>query len=132
MISFDYDKLLNAVIYFRRFPFSAVDSCVYTSDKHFVRSLIHINCTTLSAPVDDLLPELHSDERHRSLYCFRRHISQSDLDTDQNCFLSPREPVITQSVLKLRQFLESKSGFEGCFAYPINVFIVYLKRRSTL
>ena len=41
MISFDYDKLLNAVIYFCCFPryiLSTVDLCVYTSDKHFVRS----------------------------------------------------------------------------------------------
>lgn len=41
MISFDYDKLLNAVIFFccfLRYILSTVDLRVYTWDKHFVRS----------------------------------------------------------------------------------------------
>ena len=42
MILFDYDKLLNAVIYFHPpvslYILTTVDLHIYTSDKHFVRS----------------------------------------------------------------------------------------------
>lgn len=60
MILFDYDKLLNALIYFHFFsPVTspALLTHVFTPQTNILSDLpIHPNCTTLSAPVDDLLP----------------------------------------------------------------------------
>lgn len=125
MISFDYDKLLNAVIYFSWFPryiFSTVDLCVYTSDKHFVRSrfilivplcqrLLMIFCCTFTQCFTTV--------------SFKRHTCWNGLETDQTGFSSPRKLMITQSVLKLSPVFEKSKRLEGLFCISQKMFSLF-------
>lgn len=53
---------------------------------------------------------------HRCLFCFRRRRALRRLRYWSNRPSSPRELVITQSVLKLSPFSERRKGLEVCFA----------------
>lgn len=94
----------------------------------FCQIPIHLNCTTLSAPVDDLFTESH----HCLFVLWRAH--WDDVDTDQTAFSSQRKLIITQSAffplsLKKKTDLVLRKETEGkwtCFAFAKNVFIVYL------
>lgn len=85
MISFDNDKLLNALIYFCCFPryiSSTVDLCVYTSDKHFVRSRFILIAPLCQRLLMIFYRTLHS-VFHHCLFVLDGMARWKDLDTDQ-------------------------------------------------
>lgn len=88
----------------------------------FCQIPIHLNCTTLSAPVDDLLPYPSLSASPLPL-CFRRHACWSDLDTDQTAFHLQGNSWLRNQFWSWARSRKGKGS--ACFAYPKNCFIVY-------
>lgn len=134
MISFDYDKLLNAVIYFCCFPryiFSTVDLCVYTSDKHFVRSRF-----ILIAPLCQRLLMIFCctfTQRSAAVsFVFRRHARRNDFRCwSKRPFISKETRDYTISFEAEPEFLRDEQRTLRGFVLhtPKNVFIVYPRSR---
>lgn len=116
MISFDYDKLLNAVIYFCCVPItsSVLLTCVFTPQTNILSDPRFI----LIAPLCQCLLMIF----YRTFsQCFTTvSLSQTAHMLERlrywsNLFSSLRKLVITQSILKLSQFLEMKQRTWGLF-----------------
>lgn len=83
-------KCSNLFLLFPRYVFSAVDLCVYTSDKHFVRSQF-----ILIAPLCQRLLTIFSQNLTTASLFYGAHTGTTD--TDQTAFSSQRKLIITQS-----------------------------------